>query len=164
MKPAAVLPLALTLFLLLAMPVFATPPVVEEGASDETYVSFLQPCPGYEIWDHEVLTWRATTYFDQYGEFERARIHYSGTDTFFLKGSGVSLTGKFAGNNEGYDQNGELVNYRGMPVHITIPGYGNVLMMAGRWSTFPFGRHAGLDTLNNPADVAAFCSYLGAVP
>ncbi len=164
MKPAVVLPLALTLFLLFAMPVFATPPVVYEGPYDETYPSFLQPCPGFEIWDHEVLTWRETDYFDKQGNLERVHVHYSGTDTFFLPDNpDVTLTGKFVANYEFDLQTLINIDYRGLPVHITIPGYGNVLMLAGRWSSFPYGHHAGLDTLDNPDDVHAFCSYLGAV-
>ena len=62
-KPALLLALAFSL--LLAVPASADPPLIETGTWEDVYMPFdPQVCPGIEVWDHEVLTYRQTTYFD----------------------------------------------------------------------------------------------------
>ena len=73
---------------------------------------------------------------------------------------GVVLSGKFSATAEVDLQTGEFVNGRGLPVHITIPGYGTALVRAGFWSHYPHGHLAGKDSFEDPEDLAAFCSYL----
>ncbi len=162
MKPSLVLTLVLVLMLLLAGPVFADPPVVFTGTSDlDTPSPYIQPCPGIEVWDHEVLTYRQTVYFDNEGNVESIKLHFIGTDTFHNPANpGVELTGKFSATAEVDLETGEYINVRGLLGHINIPGYGGVLMRAGFWSRYPDSHDAGLDTLENPKDVEAFCSYL----
>jgi hypothetical protein len=52
---------------------------------------------------------------------------------------------------------GELFE-TGVPYHITVPGYGTVLVRAGRW--FGDGHLAGKDSLDDPQDVAQLCALL----
>jgi hypothetical protein len=162
MKRSVALPLALVLMLALAAPALAVPPVVYTGTFDEDYMaSYLQPCPGIEVWTHEVLTFRQTVYFDNEGNVESVKVHFIGTDTFHTPANpGVELTGKFSATAEVDLETGEYINARGLPVHINIPGYGGVLMWAGFWSRYPDSHDAGLDTLQNPEDREAFCSFL----
>jgi hypothetical protein len=48
----------------------------------------------------------------------------------------------------------------GAPYKITAPGYGTVLVLAGKWVTYPDGHIAGKDSLVDPKDVGQFCSIL----
>jgi hypothetical protein len=47
---------------------------------------------------------------------------------------------------------------RGAPYKITAPGYGTVLVRAGRWVSYPDGHVAGKDSYVDPKDVEEFCS------
>ena len=48
----------------------------------------------------------------------------------------------------------------GAPYKITAPGYGTVLVLAGKWVTYPDGHIAGKDSSVDPKDVGQFCSIL----
>jgi len=162
MKKLAVLFLVLLLVLLAAVPVYAAPPVVETGAMYMDYVAFDPSlCPGVEIRDHEVLTFRQTTYFDKKGNVASIKIHFVGTDTYYNPANpGVELSGHFSATTEVDLQTGEFIHASGIPVHITVPGYGTVLVRAGLWSRYPNSHFAGKDSFDDPKDIAAFCSLL----
>ena len=159
MKSAFALPLALVFVLLVGVPVSAAPPVVETGAMEMDYVAFdPSPCPGTEIRDHEVLTYRMTTYSDKQGRPVRTQIHIEGTDSFYNPANpDVALSGHFTANISINDVTGETSEH-GVPYHITVPGYGTVLVRAGLW--FQDGQIAGKNSLLDPKDMVQFCSLL----
>jgi hypothetical protein len=163
MKPAVVLPLALTLFLLLAIPVAAAPPVVETGTFEDDYVPWdPSPCPGIVVRDHEVGTYRLTTFFDNTGNPVRFQWYIEGFDNLYNPANpDVVLSGHFVHNVQ-FDARAGAESHTGIPIHITAPGYGTVMVLAGRWSQFPNGHLAGKDSFNSPTDMAQFCSLLGA--
>jgi hypothetical protein len=159
-KPALLLALALAL--LLAVPVSADGPVVYTGTWEDDYIpEAYQVCPGMELRDHEVLTYRETHYFDNEGNLTSIKIHFLGTDNWYNpQNPGVELSGSFSATTEVDLQTGEYINAHGLPVHITIPGYGTALVRAGFWSRYPNSHLAGKDSFEDPDDIAAFCSYL----
>ena len=159
-KPALLL--ALGLVLLVAIPVSADSPAIYDGTWEDNYMPFGDSlCPGIEVWDHEVLTFRQFVYFDQEGNVTSIKIHFLGTDTFHTpQNPGVELTGKFSATVEVDQQTGEFINTRGLAAHIIIPGHGTALVRAGFWSRFPTIHEAGKDSFNDPDDLTAFCSYL----
>lgn len=159
MKPAVVLALALVFALLIAVPASAAPPVVETGGMDMDYVAFdPSPCPGIEIRDHEVLTYRMTFFSDNQGNPVRTQIHIEGTDKFYNPANpDVVLSGHFVANFDINELTGEQSEH-GVPYHITVPGYGTVLLRAGLWDFD--GHTAGKDSLLDPQDMEQFCSLL----
>jgi hypothetical protein len=161
-KAKSALLLALALAFLATVSVSAAPPIIETGTFEDNYMPFDPPlCPGIEVWDHEVATYRQTVFLDNEGNVKSVRLHFVGTDTFYNpENPGVELSGQFSATAEVDLQTGELVNARGLPVHITIPGYGTALVRAGFWSRYPNGHLGGKDSFEDPDDIAAFCSYL----
>jgi opacity protein-like surface antigen len=158
-----ILLLALVLALLVAVPVFADPPVIDTGSYDNDYVQApeFQVCPGIDLWDHIVATWRQTTYFDKAGNVTSIKIHFTGTDTFHNPAKpGFELRGKFSATLGVDLQTGEFTSARGLAAHIIIPGHGTALVESGFWSRYPTIHEAGKDSFNDPDDLAAFCSYL----
>lgn len=161
MKRVLILPLVLVLALLIAVPVSAGPPVIETGEFDIDFVPFdPSPCPGIEIHDPEVATYRMTSFFDNQGNLVRVRTHYIGVDHLYNPlNPDVVLTGSFSGSQEFDLRTGEE-SVSGLPFHITVPGYGTVLVRAGRWSVYPSGHLAGKDSLFDPEDMEQLCSLL----
>lgn len=159
MKPHFALLLALSLLLLLAVPVSAIAPVVQTGGEDVDYVAFDHDlCPGLVIHDHEVYTYSMTTFFDNQGNPVRTQIHVVGTDNFYNPmNPDVVLSGHFVHNVLIDERTGEWTDF-GVPFHITVPGYGTVLVEAGRW--FPDGRRVGKQSFSDPKDTEQFCSLL----
>jgi len=159
MKSAFALPLALAFALLVGVPVSAAPPVVDTGAMDMDYVAFdPSPCPGIEIRDHEVLTYRMTSFSDKQGNPVRTHIYIEGTDNFYNPvRPDIVLSGHFTANIDINEVTGEQSEH-GVPYHITVPGYGTVLVRAGRW--IQAGQIAGKNSLLDPTDVAQLCSVL----
>jgi hypothetical protein len=159
MKPSFALLLATALVLLLAVPVSATPPVVQTGSGDIDYVAFdSEPCPGIVIRDHEVYTYTITSFFDNQGNLVRTQIHAIGTDNLYNPlNPDVVLSGHFVHNFLIDERTGEQTDF-GVPYHITVPGYGTVLVEAGRW--FPDGRSVGKHSFGDPKDLEQFCSLL----
>ena len=158
-KPALLL--ALLFALLLAVPVSADGPITDDGVWEDTYQPFGDICPGIEVWDHEVLTFRQWIYLDKEGNIKSIKMHMVGMDTFYSpQNPGVVLSGSFSGNAEVDLETGEFINARGVPLHITIPGYGTALVRAGFWSHYPDDHKAGKDSFEDPDDIAAFCAYL----
>jgi hypothetical protein len=154
--------LALALSLLFAVPALAGPPVIETG---EEVLDYLPPqfqvCPGIEVWDHEVYSYRQTAFFDNQGTLLRIRLHLVGTDHFYNpENPGVVLAGSYSASADIDLQTGELINGAGTPVHITVPGYGTVMLRAGFWSRWPDSQFGGKNSIEDPDDLAAFCSLL----
>ena len=159
-KPALLL--ALVSVLLVAVPVSADRPIVITNEHDDDYKMGPQPCPGIEVWDHEVWTERITLYYDSKDNLVRVIVHAEGTDNFYdPKNPDAVLSGHFVVNVhfdaptwEGY--------MTGVPWHITVPGYGTVVVRAGRWleKEYPYGHIAGKDSFDSPQDMEQFCSLL----
>lgn len=154
--------LALLLALVAAAPVSAAPPVVEIIEGDIDYLVDIINCPDIEVWDHETYTIKITSYYDDQGVLLRAHQHFSGTDNLYNPANpGVVLTGHFAGSGN-YNARTGIWYYSGLPFHITVPGYGTVMVRAGRWygPDYPYGHLAGKDSLLSPQDMEQLCSCL----
>ncbi len=161
MKPAFVLPLVFVMMFVMVAPAFAGPPVVNTYNVDVTGPFEDNPCPSENIWKHEVYTVRETLYFDQQGNLTRIKGLVDGIDSFYnTDNPGVVLSGHFVVNFEVDLQTGEFQSVTGVPYHITAPGYGTVLVLAGKWVAYPDGHIAGKDSLVDPKDVGQFCSIL----
>ena len=161
-----ILPRVLTLVLLVLLALTPTgaasaaAPVVVTDSVDVDEPTAFQPCPGIEVRDHEVFTVRVTYYFDNDGNMLRFKYHAIGTDNFYnQQNPGVVLSGSFTHNGEIDLRTGESKS-TGIPIHITVPGYGTVLVLAGHWSVFPDDHLAGKDSFEDPEDIAVFCSLL----
>jgi hypothetical protein len=142
--------------------VSAAPPVVEYVAYDFNYPLEEQPCPGNQVWDHEVFTFRMTTYSENDGTVKNIKIHITdGTDNFYNpEKPSFILSGDFGGNAEVDLQTGNWINVSGITAHITLPGYGRVVMFTGHWLLYPTIHLGGLYSFDNPKDMAKFCSLL----
>ena len=84
-----------------------------------------------------------------------------GEDNFYNpRNPDVVLSGKFTVTIE-IDPLTGVIQARGVPVHITVPGYGAVMLRAGLWTSYyPDMHFAGKNSFTDPKDVAAFCSLL----
>jgi hypothetical protein len=81
--------------------------------------------------------------------------HGTGTDNFYNKADpDISLSGHFV-HNVKYDLVANEEYHFGVPYHITVPGYGTVLVEAGRW--FADGRVVGKHSFSDSQDMAQFC-------
>jgi hypothetical protein len=141
--------------------VSAAPPVIENGTWESDGPLYIQPCPGFVLWDHEVGTYHLTSYFDNQGNLTAAKVHFQATDNFYNPDNpGVVLSGLFNVTAEVDLQTGDLINMSGLDVHITIPGYGRVAFLTGHWLRYPDIQLGGLDSFQNPKDMAVFCSML----
>jgi len=144
----------------LAVPVSAAPPVIETGEGEWEGLKFPDLCPGFEVWDHMVYRYRATTYFAKDGEMSQFIIHYWGSDGLYNpENPGVALGGNFdvmmrydPASNQWYDS--------GIDFQITVPGYGAVILVAGRFLGDPGVHINGKNSFLNPADIEQFCSFL----
>lgn len=159
MKAVRVFPLVLVVVLLVAAPVSAAPPVVETFEFEWDYVPFdRSPCPGIEIRDHEVGTYRVTSYSDNQGNVVRTQIQIAGTASLYNPANPeVVLSGSFV-HNIFIDLRTAEVFHFGAPYHITAPGYGTVLVAAGRW--FTDGRMVGKHSITSATDMEQLCSLL----
>lgn len=153
--------LAFVLMLLVAIPVSAAAPIVETGTYEQDYMPFGPSlCPGIEVWDHEVGTYRMAAFYDNKGNLLEVRTKYSGTDNFYNPANpGVVLSGDYAGTIVYDARTGRTYGY-GLAAHITMPGYGTVLLRAGNWSAFHDEQRAGKDSFDSAEDMEQFCSYL----
>jgi hypothetical protein len=109
-----------------------------------------------------MFTERLTLQYDNMGNLKRIHAHVDGVDNFYnFDKPGVVLSGHFVGNFEVDPKTWELLSATGVPYHITAPGYGTVLVGAGRWEvTYPDGHVAGKDSNIDPKDVEQFCSIM----
>ena len=163
MRPAVVFSFVLVMMLLVVAPVSAGPPVVVTTEYDIDYAAYDNTlCPGISIHNHEVYTERLTLYYNNKGNLKRIQGHVDGIDNLYnFDNPGVVLSGHFAGNFELDPQTWELLSVTGVLYHITAPGYGTVLVRAGRWEvTYPDGHVAGKDSYIDPKDVEQFCSIM----
>ena len=155
-KPAFLL--ALVSVLLVAVPVSADRPIVVTVPHDIDYAVEPQLCPGIEVRNHEVYTERVTYSLDNEGNLLRLVVHVEGTDNFYNPANpDVVLSGYFVANFAINELTGEQSEY-GVPYHITVPGYGTVLVTAGRW--FPGGRMVGKNSYLDSKDMAQFCALM----
>jgi hypothetical protein len=160
MKPAFVLPLVFVMMFVMVAPASAGPPDVNTYYIDETSPYQDNPCPGVNIWKHEVYTVRETLYFDKQGYVKSINGHADGIDSFYNPANpDVVLSGHFVVNFEVDPQTGEYLRITGAYYHITAPGYGTVLVRAGLVIS-PNGHVAGKDSFVDPKDVGQFCSIL----
>jgi hypothetical protein len=84
----------------------------------------------------------------------------TGADNFYNpQNPGFVLSGSFVLVGNLNLQTGDFIAH-GVPVHITVPGHGAVYLRAGYWASYPNGHLAGIDSFENPADLAVFCSIL----
>jgi hypothetical protein len=160
MKRALAIVLAVAVALLIATPVFAAPPIVETGGETIDYPMTYQPCPDLTVWDHETYTYVSRYTVDEAGVLLHFELHSSGVDNFYNPANpGVVLSGHFAGNVH-YDANTGEYYTTSAPFHITVPGYGTVLVRAGRWTGWEGEHIAGKDSFNSPQDMQQFCACL----
>lgn len=90
----------------------------------------------------------------------RQQIHATGTDNFYNPmNPSVVLSGHFVHNFWLNIRTG-AVTENGVPYHINVPGYGTVLVEAGRW--FADGRVVGKHSFSDSNDMTQFCSLLTA--
>jgi hypothetical protein len=147
----------LSLTLMSVSPVASAKPIITGGDADWHHLLDPQPCPGFEVWDHEILTWSAWDYYDAEGNWVRYQLHVSGTDNVYNPANpGVVLSANFVGKLV-FTRDGELLKI-GIPYHFTVPGYGAVYVEAGRW--FADGRIVGHHDSIEPGGLDAFCSLL----
>jgi hypothetical protein len=152
-------------FLLALIPVntvSAERPVVYSGSADENFMLDPQLCPGIEVWDHEVFTFRWTEHYDKQGNITSISNFVTGVDNIYNpENPDVVLSGKFTATFDVDDPQTMEAKLRGLPFHITVPGYGEVMLRAGLWATYYPDMHlAGHDSFTDPKDLAAFCSIL----
>ena len=160
-KKAFAVPLVFVLVLLVALPVTAAPPVFETWPLyDESHLSFDRSLCGFEVWDHEVATFQVKYFSDNQGNVQRIQMHVDGIDNFYNPANpNVVLSGKFVGTLV-FDADWNVVSAQGVPYHITAPGYGTVMVRAGKWVVYPDSQIAGKNSLLDPKDVQQFCSIL----
>lgn len=162
MKLAFALPLTLVLALLVVVPAAAAPPVISSGTFENDYLAFdPSPCPGFDVWNHEVGTYHEIDYYDNQGNLVRVRIHFKGSDYFYNPANPDKvLSGAFSGVTEVDLNTGEFVLSSGLTIHITEPGYGTVMQRVGRWTRYPDAQLGGKNSLLVPSDVEQFCALL----
>jgi hypothetical protein len=95
--------LALALMLLAAVPVSAGAPEVITGTDDIDYAEPEGFCPGFEVRNHEIYSYRIKTWFDDEGNVLRSEAYYEGVDNLYNPGNpGVVVSGHFVASGH-YD-------------------------------------------------------------
>jgi hypothetical protein len=157
--------LVVALVLLAAVPVSAAPPLIEDWTYEADGVWGWAPCD-FTVYEHEVLRARTTTFYDNAGNPVEMVMRLNGGSTFRTDvNPGVELTTDRASATMRFDLVNGTMKVTGLTAHLTIPGYGAVLLRSGLWSDYPFGHDAGKDTLMSEEDSQAFCAYLaGTLP
>ncbi len=162
MKPAVILPLALVLLFLMVAPAYAGPPVVVTTEYEVDYAIYDNTlCPGIVVMDREVYTQRLTFYYDKDGNTTKILLHGDGYDNLYNADNpnDIVLSAHFTANGELDPATFDIVKITGAPYHFVSPGYGTVLLRAGRWElSYPDGQVAGKNSYNDPKDIAQFCS------
>jgi len=160
MKPAVILPLALVLAFLIALPVSAAPPVIETGSfTDDFLMEDPAPCPGIEIWDRQEGVYQDTYFFDNQGNLLRIHNHWLGSDTLYNPANpGVEFSGQFSFNHW-YDALTGQDTYSGNAWNLTAPGYGGILKDVGHFDTAT-GQFVGRHDFSDPEALARFCAIM----
>ena len=125
-------------------------------------------CPGFSIlWDGTIES-SFITFFDKHGAATRQHIHTAFTDTvfynstdpsYFVAGTPVNI------ENDRIDFVNMLLTFSGIPVNVTVPGYGVIWHWPGRTvvdlmtGETVFSSTAGTARYNRD-DVSALCAYL----
>jgi len=155
--------LALVLLVLGAIPVSAASPVVTTEKIEFNYEVFVpSPCPGIEVWDHEVITMRTTSFYDKEGNLLQQQIFFKGIDNLYNPlNPDVVLSGPFSATVHINARTGEMYA-TGVAANIHVPGYGIILLKTGRWNwaLYPGGHLGGRDTFQSEKDMREFCSCL----
>ncbi len=113
------------------------------------------------VWDYETGTYRQTSYFDNQGNLTEIKFFFAGVDNLYNpKNPGVVLSGNFNVTGQVDLQTGEFINGSGIDAHITVPGYGRVVFLTGHWVRYPTIHLGGIDSFQNPEDMAVFCSFM----
>ena len=161
MKRLVILSLVLLLTLAAAIPVFADKPVVETGTLDDIpWELEYQPCPDLVLMDHEVGIYSVTWHYDREGNLVFLQNDWSGVDHLYnADNPDVVLTGHFSAHYRYNALTGEE-SITGIMWNITVPGYGTVVVDAGRWVPVT-GKYVGKRSWDDPEDMAQLCSLLG---
>ncbi len=155
--------LALVFALAFVVPAVAAPPVITYLTFDGTWVYPAGTLCPFVVEDHLDLHNQQRTYFDNAGNVVRIERHYQGFDNFSSPDNpDVVLTGHISTTGGVDPATGTDLDTSGLTTHITVPGYGTVLVAAGRWSQFPTDHIAGKDSFSDPEDLAQFCAALAA--
>jgi len=154
---------ALAVILLAAVPVSAgAPEVITEVCSGWDHELFAagDVC-AFAVWDNETVTVKTTTWYDEQGTPRKQEIRFTGVDRFHMENSDIVLSGKFSATVHTDMRTGKSILTGGL-AHVTVPGYGTVLVYTGRWdfTQYPGGHLAGKSSFESPQDIAQFCSYL----
>jgi len=157
--------LACAFLLIMAAPVSAGAPVIEDSTYDAYGPWTWAPCD-FTVMEHEMLRVRTMSYYDDAGNLVRFVMHLHGYSVFDNPlNPGVELATDTASGVMRYDFADDTWDVTGVSSHLTIPGYGAVMVRAGRWSDYPFGHDAGKDSFESEEDKQAFCAYLaGTLP
>jgi hypothetical protein len=157
-KKLAVLLVVLLFTLAAAVPVYAGKPDVETGAFDDDWAFDPPICQGIEVRDNDVGSYRTTFYYDDQGNLLWLENHWSGIDHLYNPANrDVVLTGHYSAHYR-YDARTGEETVNGIVFNITVPGYGTVLLEAGR--TGPSGRTVGKHSSMDPKDMEQLCSLL----
>ena len=164
MKRLVVFLFVLALTLATVVTVFAEGPVQVPFEGDETWP--LEYCEdgGFWIMDHEVWSGTDKLWFDEYDRVTRWKWRVGGTDNLFREGDPDKvLSGNYGWSADiSIDPETDLSteeHFAGLVWNIHIPGYGNVLHMAGSeyYEDGEFVRESGLRVY----DIEALCQYFG---
>ena len=155
MRIAVVLPFALALALVFAVPVSAAPPVVETGEIEEQWVSEL--CPELTVINHAIWTYRETKYYDNDGNLTRHYTHWAGFDEFWnIENPDFVLKGTYS-MHWTFDASKGEEKVTGSIYSITLPGSGKVLKGAGL-RNLTTGKRVGV--VLDPESIAEFCAVM----
>jgi hypothetical protein len=125
----------------------------------------LVDCGDFWILDNTLMrvSWR--DFYDEEGNWVRSEAHYSFKDDLYHEGfpEGTHILGNSQANHQWYVKDGEMTAHKvsGLPVAITVPGYGPLFFEAGMWIgvdgelVFVAGKHK--DWVEQ--DVDAICGY-----
>lgn len=160
MKPAVVLTLAFVLLLLMVAPAYAGPPDIVTGTFTLDYEPIPGICPDFPVYQLEVGTYREAYFYDNQGNLIRMKGHYAATDEWYNYNDPTKrLIGPLNASIEVDFVTGETTA-QGVLTGVRVPGYGTVLMWAGRLVSSPGGRFVGKYSPADPKDREQFCALL----
>jgi len=127
----------------------------------------LVDCGDFWILDDTIVRVAWADFYDKEGNWVRSSAKYSFDDELFHEDfpDGIRLTGNAQVNHQWYVEDNEIAAHRvtGLPIGITVPGYGALFFEAGQL-LFVDGELvfvAGKNKDFNQQDVDAICDYFG---